>query len=124
MQVTKILLKEKFREYNKLYFNGELKMPKFTLFKSRIVAGKFAYRVGHGNRVKDQEIVIGDGFRWTEDLLRDVLVHEMLHYYLVSNGDFRTFPFGHSFRFRRLMKEYNKKYGLHMTIRIRKSKRL
>ena len=41
MEITKELLKQKFVEYNKLYFNNELKMCRFTYTYMRDVFGRY-----------------------------------------------------------------------------------
>ena len=41
MEITKKLLKQKFEEYNKLYFNNELPMCRFTYTYMRDVFGRY-----------------------------------------------------------------------------------
>ena len=41
MEITKELLKQKFEEYNKLYFNNELPMCRFTYTYMRDVFGRY-----------------------------------------------------------------------------------
>ena len=67
MEITKILLKQKFEEYNKLYFNNELPMCRFTYTYMRDVYGRYmtsttpkGKKIGHIWISKS--IVFFDGF--------------------------------------------------------------
>lgn len=44
MEITKELLKQKFEEYNKLYFNNELKMCRFTYTYMRDMFGRYFFK--------------------------------------------------------------------------------
>jgi hypothetical protein len=117
MQIDKAYLKSKFLEYNRLYFNSELKTPIFTLIDSPNLAGQYCARWGRRNGVMQlirNEIQIEQKVLWTEQTLRSVLVHEMIHYYVETkktkpcrNGDFQ-----HWGLFWRIKVRLNWKYGL------------
>ena len=63
-------------EYNDLYFGGVLSTPDFKFLTSKRPYGR--YNVG-----KTSEISIS-AFRkeWSDDFLKDVLIHEMIHQYV------------------------------------------
>ena len=85
MHLTKSILKQKFQEYNQLYFDGELPMPIFSLIQSDRLAGQFCARWGRRDGVLQlvrKEIQIVENIQWTERDLRAVMVHEMIHYYV------------------------------------------
>ena len=50
MEITKELLKQKFEEYNKLYFNNELPMCRFTYTYMRDVFGRYMTSITPGAR--------------------------------------------------------------------------
>ena len=81
MEITKELLKQKFEEYNKLYFNNELPMCRFTYTYMRDVFGRYmtsttpkCKKIGH--------IWISKSIDLDEEMLRELLVHEMIHHYV------------------------------------------
>ena len=81
MKVTKELLKELYAEYNQTYFGGVLGECEFHLFpKTTGFLGAYRDRVDRKGKSKDR-IWIGTCVKWNETLLRDVLVHEMIHLY-------------------------------------------
>ena len=74
-----------FWECNQLYFNHQLQTPKFGLMHSYRPLGKFAYRWGEKKMpVKKRHMVIlmSDYFDFDEETFRNIMVHEMIHYYL------------------------------------------
>ena len=81
MKVTKELLKELYAEYNQTYFGGVLGECEFHLFP-KTIGFLGAYREGVDRKGKPKDkIWIGTCVKWNETLLRDVLVHEMVHLY-------------------------------------------
>lgn len=56
-----------------MYFGGKLSMPDFVFFARKLPFGRFT-------RGKSVQIGIS-AYRkgWSEDFLKDVLIHEMIH---------------------------------------------
>jgi hypothetical protein len=80
MELTVELLEEKFDEYNGKYFGGSLKVPKFKLHKSFRVYGKFkCNKHAPGTPPRNMSISISTYYDYTEEQLRDILCHEMIH---------------------------------------------
>ena len=105
MEITKILLKQKFEEYNKLYFNNELPMCRFTYTYMRDVFGRYMT----DNTPK--------GKKMDEEMLRELLVHEMIHHYVRTiDGVFFDGFFCHGRHFVRQVKRIKKQYGLDIWI--------
>ena len=78
-----------FWECNQLYFNNKLRTPKFGLIHTYRNLGKFEYRWGEKKKpVKKRHMVIlmSDYFDFDEDTFRNIMVHEMIHYYLYLNS--------------------------------------
>lgn len=115
IDITKEFVKEKFKEYNELYFNGELKMPKITLIDGTKYAGRFLCKRNSNYELIRKEIQIADNISWNLNDFRNVLVHEMIHYYVhikdkqPLSGDFQHFGL-----FWKMKIKLNWKYGLHI----------
>ena len=118
MEITRELLKEKFKEYNRLYFGGKLRAPGFSVIRYQLIAGRFSYRRNQKGEIRDRQISISSEFMWDEDTFRDVMVHEMIHYDLFLQG-YRNIWFPHGRAFRKMMRRLNREYGLHIRIRCR-----
>ena len=116
MELTVEILEEKFDEYNKLYFGGRLWWPdEFRLHKSFRCFGWFrCNQHSPGSRLRNVIISISRYYDWTEEHLRNVLVHEMLHYKIESSRRIDKNP--HVPRFLKLAAEMNKKYGLNIEV--------
>lgn len=81
MEITKELLKQKFEEYYKLYFNNELKMCRFTYTYMRDMFGRYmTYTTPKGEKMG--HIWISKSIDLDEGMLRELLVHEMIHHYV------------------------------------------
>ena len=78
MELTKELMKERYKEYNAKYFNNELKMCKFSLYHTSNELGRYTSgRIWLARRPKNV-----DKQEWDEQLFKETLVHEMVHYYV------------------------------------------
>lgn len=45
MEITRELLKEKFKEYNRLYFDGKLRAPGFSVIRYRQIADRLGIEI-------------------------------------------------------------------------------
>ena len=117
ISIDRAYVRKKFREYNELYFNNELKMPCIRLIHSTCHVGEFSCRRNHTTGVL-YNIVIGiaENVLWTEREFRGTLVHEMIHYYVYTK---EKDPWGgdlqHIGLFWRMKVKLNWKYGLGIT---------
>ena len=85
------------------------------------LCGQFSCRKIIGRRrMKGQLLEISCYYDWEEDALRDVIVHEMIHYYLAYKhiDNYLT----HGEEFQKMAKELNTKYGLNVTVKVDTSK--
>lgn len=116
MEITVEILEKKFEEYNELYFRGRLWWPdEFRLHKSFRCFGWFmCNKHSPGSRLRNVIISISRYYDWTEEHLRNVLVHEMLHYKIESSRRIDKNP--HGPRFLKLAAEMNKKYSLNIEV--------
>ena len=116
MKITYDLLDIKFRKYNREYFNSELPVPRFTIINSYYPFAEFRCNKPIGNRrIQKAEIRFAAYIDFSESQFRDILVHEMIHYYLVYKNIDRTFK--HNKKFKEMINCFNKKYELNMQVK-------
>lgn len=114
MELTIELLEEKFKEYNKKYFSNKLPWIEIGLHNSFACYGEFKCDSHKpGRPLKNAIITISCYYDYTDEQLRDILVHEMVHYKLErsKNPPKRM----HGKEFKEMIAEMNEKYGLNMT---------
>ena len=106
-------------KFNALCFEGALPPIPFKLTRARTFLGKVAYKVKRGvftgPKIKDCCMRISTSFDLPEAEWEDVIIHEMIHYYILVNGLRDTSTHGQIFR--RMMNDINLKYGRHITVR-------
>lgn len=110
MILTMEYLKEKFKEYNQLYFEGELRMCNFSIYKTSFEMGRFTY--GHNkSRIWIAKEPLNIGLKeWTEEELKQTLVHEMIHYYVSDILKVNTIFSPHGYHFRKVCRQIWKKH--------------
>lgn len=111
--ITQELLQNRFAEYNKLYFHGKLEMPTFRI-QRRTYGGIFgAFR---HNEDGTPRITINDAKKigWDDEMLKSVLIHEMLHYYMDRFWILKIDNGLHLFFWQALRIYKNLKYGLNV----------
>ena len=117
MEITIEHLTNLFCEYNQLYFNKELPMPQFGLLKSYRTCGYFSCNKIIGRRrLKKPRIDISCRFDWNENDLKNVMVHEMIHYYLAYKHIDNELTHGEAFK--QMSEDFNKRFGLNITERV------
>lgn len=98
-----------FLTFNRLCFSGKLNEPVFVLSKARSFVGQC---------MKTKEGVFSIKVSISFDLLQedweDVIIHEMIHYYIMSNKLHDTSSHGKLFV--QLMDSINRQFGRHITI--------
>ena len=99
-----------FRDYNKAYFDNILPVPNFKIRHSVNTLGYFSYMY---DEYDSETIEISDFYAYTPNQLRDLMVHEMIHYYLFYTGEDMNLDHGKAFL--RKARQLNKTYGLHIT---------
>ena len=107
---------------NMEYFEGKLLFPQFGLLHSYRTCGYFQYTKGgwFDKTLYDPKISITDYFDFTEKQFKDIMVHEMIHYYLAYIGvDKRC---RHGKEFKKMAEKLNKRFHLNITKRLDISK--
>lgn len=106
----------RFFTYNDEYFGGVLPFPKIKVKHSFRVLGYFSCEYDEDDEMFNQTIEISDNYDYTDEQFRDILVHEMIHYYLAYMGiDPQC---NHGSEFRKMASEFNSKYGMNITSEI------
>lgn len=123
MFATIDFVREAFYRFNREIFNSSLNALSFRLSSSRNFLGKLCYvrKRGFFGKVKysDFELVISKNRDMAEKLLEDTIIHEMIHYYILTNHMKDTSAHGRVFR--TIMKNINEKYGRNISITYRSS---
>jgi len=116
MQVTKEHLKAWFDELNDQYFSGELPMPRLEVGNSRTRLGSMSCKWRRSlcnKRHYDHCIRLSNYYDISEEAFRNVLLHEMIHYYISVKGLKDTSA--HGAIFRRIMSSLNAQ-GWHIEV--------
>ncbi|NPD80626.1 sprT domain-containing protein [Prevotella sp. PINT] len=125
MVATIPYIEGKFNEYNGLIFNGELPAIPIKLSKAKTSLGQLAFkrrRTWYGRTVySDFRLRVSTHFDLPENELEDIIIHEMIHYYIFVNR--LKDKSAHGPLFRQMMKDINTRYGRNISIS-RKQKEL
>lgn len=106
---------EAFERYNRTYFEGKLPVPMFDLLHSFRTCGYFQYTKGgwFDKTLYDPTISITDYYDFSEKQFKDIMCHEMIHYYLAyCNIDRRC---KHGKKFMAMADDLNKRHHLNIT---------
>ena len=116
MVIAKFNIISGFAAFNMEYFNDELPMPNFAIKHSYRTLGLFHCDFDWDGDIVEPTIEMSDYYDYTEAQFRDILVHEMIHYYLLLSGKDKKCRHGKAFK--KMAKEFNLKYGMNNTPRI------
>ena len=122
MTATVLFIQETFDRFNALCFEGELPDVPIVLTKAGTFLGKMEYRArrslfGRVTSLYDIRLKISTGFDLSQEELEDVVIHEMIHYYIAFRKLHDTSAHGETFR--RIMDTINREHGRHITVRHR-----
>lgn len=111
-ELTKADLKERFKKYNELYFDGKLGSCSFFWMPQN--QGDYgAYIAQPTKNGLKSKIGIARNTMWTEENLKELLVHEMIHMYITTvEGRSHDGILGHGRRFRTHCKRLKNEFGL------------
>ena len=102
-----------FQSFNHKYFNDELPIPKVVIRHSYRTLGYFHCELDWNGGIINPIIEMTDNYDYTESQFRDILVHEMIHYYLVYNGKDKRCHHGKEFK--KMSNDFNSRYGMNIT---------
>lgn len=120
MTATLPFIQDSFDRFNALCFEGVLPPIPIVLTKARTFLGKVEYRGVRGlfglvTANKDFLMKISTSFDLPREELEDVVLHEMIHYYIAWKGIKDSSVHGKAFR--NIMQQLNATYGRHISIR-------
>jgi len=111
-------IRKKFDAFNALCFDGSLAPIPIRLSNARTFLGQVSYKRtrGFGGRMRYSDFVlkISTKVERTEEVLEDTILHEMIHYWILSNGMQDDATHGRIFRAK--MAEINTKFNRHITV--------
>jgi hypothetical protein len=105
-----------FWDCNAKYFNDALPTPIFETVNRVDILARFEYRRNKKNSkkpIRNQTIIMSDCFDYPEKDFVEIMIHEMIHYYIAWNRikDNKS----HGKEFMRMANEMKEKYGLNIT---------
>lgn len=124
MRATLEYIKQKFDEYNNLMFEGKLKPLPFKLSNAKSFLGAVFFQ--REKNPDDTWHYYGFVFKIStvmdlpEDVVEDTIIHEMIHYYIMSNQMQDTAPHGKLFIAK--MQEINRKFNRNLSVTHRTTK--
>lgn len=114
MELSEVYIMSLFSKYNIDYFQSELPFPEFKIIHSYRKIGEYrAYVIPDGHY--GDVLSISDNYEYTESQLRDIIVHEMIHMYLMHFGIDKKCSHGKDFK--NMMNDLNDRYGLRIRTR-------
>lgn len=113
-KITKEDIRKRYHEYNRLYFDNRLKHCSFSVQKMWCL-GRYTNKKEKDGIIEGHVWITTD-VDWTEDDLRQVIIHEMIHHYVKTIDRKLGGLFGHGRLFRRQCKRLKKDYGLNIFV--------
>ena len=123
MKVTKNLLEYRFNQYNRLYFDSRLYYCKMQVIHSTNTVGWYVSEGKKKDGLLCGTIYIARNVDWTEELLKEIIIHEMIHHYVAQidghphcDGFSWYGIFGHGTHYRAQVKRLKREFGLNIRI--------
>ena len=118
MLITVTEIQSIFTKYNELCFDGKLPMPRIRIGNAKGYLGQLRYKVKKEKNGRltysDFSLNITQKYDLNQQKLEDVVVHEMIHYYIHYNNIQDTSA--HGAVFRKMMNDINTRFKRHITI--------
>lgn len=123
MKASLSFLEDRFDRFNRDIFNGLLPRPLMHISSARSFMGQFKVerKVSVLRRSSETyHLTLSDRYDLEENVLEDVVIHEMIHF-LIHFKKIKDSS-SHGTQFRKLMGDINKLHGRHITVSHRCSK--
>ena len=118
MRVTLQYIERKFQEYNQLCFEGKLKPVPFKLSMARTFLGRVCCKQKRNPdgtwHYSGFIFRISTQMDLPENVIEDTILHEMIHYYILSNQMQDTAPHGELFMAK--MDEINTRFNRNLSV--------
>lgn len=123
MKVDTAFLQDRYNKFNNEIFESKLPTISLAICHTRGKLGYFSYkslfdRTNGDKHTLDLSIRLSSCFDLPEEEWEDVLIHEMIHFFLHVAGIKDTSPHGKYFK--KVMNEINQRFGRHIVISSRK----
>ena len=120
MIVTKEWMENRFEIFNRQYFQGQLPKPGFTLSRARTQLGQCRCRykkrgLWQRNKLESCVIALSTYYDMEEREACNVLLHEMIHYYIAHNQLKDTSAHGRLFR--QIAQSLNARWGWQVSVK-------
>lgn len=124
MDISVAYIEERFHHFNELCYDGKLSLPPIRLSRSRRALGQVRFmRRRRGGKPEFYNFDFAISCLLAKDMpecdVEDTILHEMIHYYILSNQWQDTSA--HGMLFRREMERINRAFHRHITISHRSS---
>jgi predicted SprT family Zn-dependent metalloprotease len=118
MIITLPILSDRFNRFNQEIFDGKLPRIALRIGSATSRAGSFSHRTAYSTRgaVHQRTITISSAFDFSSDQLDDVIIHEMIHYWIDLHGP-KEAPHGPAFT--AMANDINRRFGRHITVRVK-----
>ena len=107
-----------FNKYNSLCFDGKLPLPRIRIGHAKGYLGQLRYKVKKDKSGKatysDFSLNFTQRYEMDQEKLEDVVIHEMIHYYIHNNNIQDTSA--HGVVFRKMMDDINIRFKRNITI--------
>ena len=117
-QLRPAVLRNWFCDYNERYFDSVLPTCDFSVVKSCGYLGLF--QSAKGSRQAEicfpSRPVWTGRDEWSEQMLREILIHEMVHYYVEEIIGRHLMMFAHGYKYRKVCRRLRKRHGVHVHI--------
>jgi predicted SprT family Zn-dependent metalloprotease len=118
MVITLPVLSDRFNRFNQEIFGGKLPRIALRVGSATTRAGSFSHRTVYGIRgaTHQRTITVSSAFDLSPDKLEDVIIHEMIHYWIDLYGP-KEAPHGPAFI--AMADDINRRFGRHITVRVK-----
>lgn len=121
MRASVAFIKQKFEEYNRQMFGGRLpalpvELSDASRFVGMCVSKVKRYPDGREEH-SDFRLRINTRIDLPQEVIEDVIIHEMIHYFILYNG--LKDSSAHGTIFMAIMKSINSNYGRHLSVKFR-----
>jgi predicted SprT family Zn-dependent metalloprotease len=124
MRATVDYITKIFNEFNDLCFEGNLPLLPVEECNARSFMGVFNYKIRadqYGTEMPyEMKLRISIVYDMEEEIVKDTILHEMIHYYITYYRIKDTSSHGEVFL--RIMNTINQKYNRHITVKLDKDK--
>lgn len=108
-------LSDRFARFNKILFKEPLPTPQMHISSAKSFMGQFrAEKHGFAGSSVTYHLTLSNRYDLPEEELEDIVIHEMIHFF-ISHSKVRDTS-SHGQAFRQIMNEINRRFNRHITV--------